>query len=706
MFINPPGVINYRPLRVDVGDQHLYWQSTYQHLLRVEGAFGEFFPQAEFSDGGNQVIFTKYVEGVEVMSRTRALRAGECIPHREWVRFLTTWQSFKRQAERTDIPEDFRSFIRKFSPPSIELYPSAYRIYRPHWYSRPRLFILWGLEPVGGSDFNPENVVAQIGNRAELQADANRGQFILWLKIAGIFLLFFLALLLVLWFCLPRPIVDFEANPYVNRVSKVQNKTKLDQDWVWGLTSYDWSFSAGSPSIAKDYEPEVVWTKTGLVDVTLQVTQSTLWGLLYKSESKTSAILVKPVPVIPEAKKGKTGISGENRNSDNFPDAKLTDEKSKGNKYDDKKEPNPGAGGEKSSGFNPQPVPGEVTPKSGTDATNPRKDDKGALTPGSSEGVGKTNPTKNNPSGLNSNGNSVGQAHVPMRDAGQKASGSNADSPVNKMNQEKAGSSRGDSKQGTADAPSSLTADAAKTTPKADNGSSKSANSPNGGEAGGNPMRPDSGQSSKPDLGNRPSEMNQNGDSTGGGSPGGLGNSGKGNSPGKASGDSQQSGSPMENSPADNRSQTPVEPRVIKPSADSTARVLNPPQLSVTKESIVDDGKAQQIEFTVSPSAGTKVERVTIDGDEVAVSSSGKFNKLLTAGKHDIRLEYGSVSSEVHESVNIPLTVDADKVIKPKNSLGPAIKAPAKDLGTPGESNPEANPATPLTPTKFKTESA
>jgi hypothetical protein len=102
---------------------------------------------------GNQVIFTKYIDKVEVLSRTRALRSGERIPRGEWQRFMETWANFKRLADRTDIPEDVRTFIHKFGPPSVERYPAAYRIYRPHWYSRSRLFILWGLEPVGGAEF-------------------------------------------------------------------------------------------------------------------------------------------------------------------------------------------------------------------------------------------------------------------------------------------------------------------------------------------------------------------------------------------------------------------------------------------------------------------------------------------------------------------------------------------------------------------------
>jgi hypothetical protein len=82
---------------------------------------------------------------------------------------------------------------------------------------------------------------------------------------------------------------------------------------------------------------------------------------------------------------------------------------------------------------------------------------------------------------------------------------------------------------------------------------------------------------------------------------------------------------------------------------------------------------------------------VSIDGEDVVVSPDGRFKKLLVSGKHDIRVDYGSTSQNIHESVNIPLTVDADKVIKPKNSLGPAIKVPNEGQGAP--SAPEPVPA-------------
>ncbi len=302
LFVNPPGVANFRALRVESGDQHLYWQPTYQHILRVEGAFGEFFPQAEFSDNGNQVIFTKYVDQAEVLCRTRALRPGERIPRGEWQRFLETWTNFKRLADRSDIPEDVRNFILKFGPPSVERYPAAYRIYRPHWYSKSRLFILWGLEPVGGADFisiSPEQAISEGTARAETDGEEASGDFLRWLKIFLFSILALAALLFLFWCFLPRPIVDFEVTAEAGQPATTRNLTRIDQDWDWGVQDYRWSFAEAQPDTSTEFEPKPVWQTAGPHDVTLEATRSTLWGLLYKTDAKTIAISVAERPKPP-----------------------------------------------------------------------------------------------------------------------------------------------------------------------------------------------------------------------------------------------------------------------------------------------------------------------------------------------------------------------------------------------------------------------
>ena len=351
MFVNPPGVANYRALRVESGDQHLYWQPTYQHLLRVEASFGEFFPQAEFTDGGNQVIFTKYVDKVEVMSQTRALRPGEKIPRGEWQRFLETWGNFKRLADRTDIPEDVRNFIMKFGPPSVERYPAAYRIYRPHWYSRSRLFVLWGLEPVGGAEFvsiTPEEAISEGTARAETDAEESGNSFFRWLKILLICLLILAAVLFLVWCCLPRPVVYFEVEAEKGKAAKVKNLTGLDRSLDWGTQEFRWSFADGLPDSSAEKVPAPVWLRSGPHEVTLEATQSTLWGLLYKSDAKTLTVTVvdppkpshdgfKPVPA-----PGTPGSGGKMPIDEKMPPGAP---KSDGSKPEGKPAPAPGTPG-------------------------------------------------------------------------------------------------------------------------------------------------------------------------------------------------------------------------------------------------------------------------------------------------------------------------------------------------------------------------
>ena len=537
LFVNQPGTASFRALRVDVGDQHLYWQPTYQNLLRVEGAFGEFVPQAEFFDNGNRVLFTKHIEGIEVLSKTHPLRSGERIPRREWVRFLATWQSFKLLADRSGIPDDFRNFIIKFGPPSVERYPAAYRIYRKHWYSRPRVFILWGLEPVGGADFiglSPEQAISEVDARVETDREEASSQVFLWLKALAYFLLACVLLLFVVWLCLPRPVVDFELKaPYVNEEVRPTNRSGFDQEWVWGDTAYAWTFDQGQPHNSSDPQPTVSWAEEGPHDATLQVTQSTLWGFLYKTEGRSRRINVKPTPVKPVPVKP---VPVEPVPVEPVPFKPVP------------VEPTP-----------VEPVPVEPTPAKPVPNPNP-----------------------------------VGPGPIPTPVPGKEQSKEENEKP-NKSEETGKGTMKGSDPQ-------------------------------QGGQGGAE----------------KPPE--------------------------------------------------PATPRTIKPIDDLRNRVLNAPQIAVTRETVTEDGKSQELEFIASASAGTRIDKVSIDGEDVVVSPDGRFRKLLVSGKHDIRVDYGSTSQNIHESVNIPLTVDADKVIKPKNSLGPAIKVPNEGQGAPSAPDPVPAP--------------
>ncbi len=701
LFVNPPGVDNYRPLRVDVGDQHLFWQSTYQHLLRVEGAFGEFFPQADFADNGNRVVFTKHVEGVEVLARSRPLRAGERIPRAEWVRFLETWKAFKRLGERTDIPEDNRAFIQKFSPPALERYPQAYRIYRPHWYSRPRLFILWGLEPVGGGDFtttSPEEVITAVGRNVESAGQERDSAFFRWLKIALVALLAFALLLLLVWALLPRPIVDFEVEAEAGRPAKVRNHTQLDAIVVYGTTTYDWRFDQGTPTASVEFEPGVVWASPAAREVSLSATQETLWGLLYKTAtlSKTVQVAEPPKPVTPikedpvkpgeqtrrvpvtegsdtvdkprplPGKSADEGASTPNEAGKTpgkmrlGPDGRpLSDDAAR--TLDDKGDPAQPLPGRAMQGQAGKPLPEEVPPqpKMGTDGkpVPPKVGGDGVpLIP--KEDVP---PAKAKEEGGPAMSKEEGK-HLPEGIPAQPKMGTDGKPLPPK-----------DGEQGVPLNPKEEMPPA-KSKDEGGPAMSKEEGKPSPGEPEGEPkvfrLKPIPGDPSKQGATPAPAEK----------SPGGPPMD-----PAKESTNPRAAITPTD--PKGGKGASPVEPdptqapRLRQPKArsDGKARALPMPELEISDAQVVEGGKAQDIDFRLRLPAKIQVERLTIDGKDVGNVSSGVFRARLGLGRHDIHVEYRATDGEVREDMLQEMLVDQEeiKTFRPKPQLGPKVKLPA-----------------------------
>jgi hypothetical protein len=642
MFVNPPGVANYRALRVESGDQHLYWQPTYQHLLRVEAAFGEFFPQAEFTDGGNQVIFTKYVDKVEVMSQTRALRPGEKIPRGEWQRFLETWGNFKRLADRTDIPEDVRNFIMKFGPPSVERYPAAYRIYRPHWYSRSRLFVLWGLEPVGGAEFvsiTPEEAISEGTARAETDAEESGNSFFRWLKILLICLLILAAILFLVWCCLPRPVVDFEVEAEKGKAAKVKNLTGLDRSLGWGTQEFRWTFADGLPDSSEEKVPAPVWLRSGPHEVTLEATQSTMWGLLYKIDAKTLTVTVteppKPPVAFPPSISEGTILPGVPK-----PDGK----------------PSPAPGGSGPGGKTPpddktppgapkpegKPVPGvpgpsdKLPPDDKAPRALPMPDGKPSPAPGVPGPGGKMPPDDKTPFGA-------------PKSEGKPAPVPGVPGPSDKLPP--------DDK-----APRAL--------PMPDGKPSPAPRVPGPGGK----MPPDNKTpfgAPKPE--GKPSPA-----------PGVPGPSDK-----LPPDDKAPRALPM---PDGKPSPAPDGPRLEDRNRRPGPSILPVPQVVIDEVTPLADGKAQDIDFSLNLPKGVRLERLELDGKQVAVQANGHFKLRLPTGPHVVHIEYGSTSSDLRGEVTQELLVDADqvRVIKPKTRIAPPVKVPGADAPIPLKPRDEA----------------
>lgn len=641
LFVNPPGVANFRALRVESGDQHLYWQPTYQHILRVEGAFGEFFPQAEFSDNGNQVIFTKYADKTEVLCRTRALRPGERIPRGEWQRFLETWTNFKRLADRSDIPEDVRNFIGKFGPPSVERYPAAYRIYRPHWYSKSRLFILWGLEPVGGAEFisvSPEQAISEGTARAETDGEETSGDFLRWLKIFLFGLLALAALLFLLWCFLPQPIVDFEVTAEAEQPATTKNLTRLDLDWDWGVQDYRWTFADGEPGTATEFEPKPVWKSAGPHDVTLEATRSTLWGLLYKTDAKTLTITVAEKPKPPVIDLPPAVIPGTINPPGKMPPLVPTPAIPNSEREVETVPVVPVPNGKMTPGDKPRPDgatapgPGKMSPDGKITPDRklmpgepnpfvPKPDSEGGKEPGTAGSDGKMIPGEEKPMGPKPKGEADKGTIlvVPGRDMTHGGKSTPREGKPLDPNSE--------TESGNRQVPPG------KMTP-----------------AEPNPSVPKDGSDANPPK--EPKERN-------------------GQMPPEGKLIPLEPGRPR---PA---------PRL--PAPTPRAQILPVPQVIIVDVNPLTDGKSQDIDFSLNLPKGVQLEHLELDGKEVKVPPNGAFRLRLPIGRHSLRIEYGSTSSDLHGEVTQDLDVDADqvKVIKPKTRIAPPVKVPGSDQPMP-----------------------
>ena len=651
MFVNPPGVANFRALRVESGDQHLYWQPTYQHLLRVEGAFGEFFPQAEFSENGNQVIFTKFVDKVEVLSQTRSLRPGERIPRGEWQRFMETWANFKRLADRTDVPEDVRNFILKFGPPSVERYPAAYRIYRPHWYSKPRLFILWGLEPVGGAEFvslTAEEAITEATARAETDSQEASGNLLHWLKLALICLLGLALLLFLLWLCLPRPVVDFTVSSEAEKPAKVVNLTTIDRSLDWGSRENLWTFKDAKPELSTDFEPAPTWAQAGDHEVNLSATQSTLWGLLYKTETLSKVVGVTPPPS-PQPEKGKPGPRPKGENA-----------------WDAKKDKGgaPPTLGDKP---NPDSIPeerrGKGMPPSGPSDGNQPRNSPGEKPPAPGDRPGEElnmpRGTRNTlPGDLHSED---GKPKAPMPIEGKPTPLPGDGQPTPDPQRGKEGMTPSDRPNPEGKPPKS---DAEKTPPSS-------------------PNMPDD---LKPKLGpgeqGKPGEMLPTPDRKPSPLP----------QPQTAPGGEGKDGKML---PPRAPEPSPDAPRGKKP---DNVRTLPVPSVQIRDITVVPGGASQDIDFTLNLPAGVRVERLSVDGKPVGVSSGLGFRVRLGVGPHSVRIEYGAPNGDLHGEVTQDVVVDRDEVriIKPRTRIEPPVQVPGA----------EQSPTRPTAPRKVRDEAA
>lgn len=132
-------------------------------------------------------------------------------------------------------------------------------------------------------------------------------------------------------------------------------------------------------------------------------------------------------------------------------------------------------------------------------------------------------------------------------------------------------------------------------------------------------------------------------------------------------------------------------PAPMVPSPPPRSQILPVPRVVITTVNALDDGKSQDIAFSLLLPDGVRLDHLYLDGDEIDVSSDGSFRRRLPVGPHSVHIEYGSPKSGLRGQVTQELMVDSDQVqiIKPKTHIAPPVQVPGSGQVAPPPDRPK-----------------
>ncbi len=141
-----------------------YWKPNFMAVIRRCPELARFLPSAEFTDSANRVFFTRYQGEEELLTKTVALsEQGVELPEADYKELQDALAKFKEMAADPALTPDESRFVTDFRLPDRVQFPGAYRVLRTPWYSRNRLFVLWGLEPAGDRSTPVIKILPQTG---------------------------------------------------------------------------------------------------------------------------------------------------------------------------------------------------------------------------------------------------------------------------------------------------------------------------------------------------------------------------------------------------------------------------------------------------------------------------------------------------------------------------------------------------------------
>ena len=137
----------FRPIYVDEAGSVLLWDSEFSGLFSKAPALRDFLTDVVFEGGGDDVVFSRFEGGKDVLTATLGLDQGAKLPRRLFLQLRKAEADFKGLGATGLLTEQQSAFVQAFNLPDPLAFPAAYRVRKAGIFSRKKLYVLWGMVP-------------------------------------------------------------------------------------------------------------------------------------------------------------------------------------------------------------------------------------------------------------------------------------------------------------------------------------------------------------------------------------------------------------------------------------------------------------------------------------------------------------------------------------------------------------------------------
>ena len=137
----------FRPIYVDEAGSVLLWDSEFSGLFSKAPVLRDFLTDVVFEGGGDDVVFSRFEGGKDVLTATLGLDQGAKLPRRLFLQLRKAEADFKGLGATGLLTEQQSAFVQAFNLPDPLAFPAAYRVRKAGIFSRKKLYVLWGMVP-------------------------------------------------------------------------------------------------------------------------------------------------------------------------------------------------------------------------------------------------------------------------------------------------------------------------------------------------------------------------------------------------------------------------------------------------------------------------------------------------------------------------------------------------------------------------------